>query len=95
MGFCNTFQPETYYVFDLHSLARLAPILYYNSGMAKNGATLILRLPATILAQLDRAAGDAFESRSIIVRKFIEAGLQKKFGTAHADGKEPRCKSES
>lgn len=65
--------------------------LYYNSGMAKNSATLILRLPAAILAQLDRVAGDAFESRSIIARKLIEAGLRR----ADADGKESRCKSES
>lgn len=58
--------------------------LYYNSRMAKNSATLILRLPAAILAQLDRVAGDAFESRSIIARKLIEAGLLEKFGTADA-----------
>jgi len=54
--------------------------------MAKNSATLVLRLPASTLAQLDRAAGDAFESRSITARKLIEAGLRR----TDADGKEPR-----
>lgn len=52
--------------------------------MAKNSATLILRLPLSTLAQLDRAAADTFESRSIIARKLIEAGLLEEFGTAKA-----------